>query len=85
MFNKIFKFLKNPTLKPTTKQKNRVFLAKDLRQYRIEYFHVINYIVGRNWPLGNKSIDLENLKLVKIFKLLLQIIILKLIILMIIY
>jgi hypothetical protein len=48
VFNKIFKFLKNPTLSPTLKQKNRIFLAKDLRQYRIEYFNIINHMVGRN-------------------------------------
>jgi ascorbate-specific PTS system EIIC-type component UlaA len=42
-------------------------------------------MVGRNWPLGNKSIDIENLKLIKVLKFFIQIIVLKWIILMIFY
>lgn len=61
---------------PTTlKQKNRIFLSKDLRQYRFEYFKIINYMIGKNWPLGNKSIDIQNLKIIRLFKILLNIII----------
>lgn len=74
MFNKIFKFLKKSTVSPSNKQKSRIFLAKDLRQYRVEYFNVINYMVGKNFPLGNKSIDFENLKLIKLIRMLVQLI-----------
>ena len=74
MFNKIFKFLKNPNLLPSEKQKIRIFLGKDLRHYRIEYFNVINHMVGKNWLLGNKSLNFNNLKFIKIFKFFFQIV-----------
>ena len=68
MFNLIYKFLKKPIMPTSLKQKNRIFLSKDLRQYRIEYFKIISYMISKNWPLGNKSIDIENLKIIKITK-----------------
>ena len=68
MFGYLFKFFKNPVLNSSSKQKIRIFLKKDLRQYRIEYFNLINHMVSKNWPLGNKSIDVENLKLLKLLK-----------------
>ena len=70
------KFLKKPLLSPFTKQKIRIFLAKDLRQYKIEYFNTINYMLGKNWPIVNKIINNENLYLIKIFRIIIQIIIL---------
>ena len=85
MFNKIFKFLKNPIMSPSLKQKTRIFLAKDLRQYRVEYFNIINHMVGKNWVLGNKSIDFNSMKLIKIFKFFFQLIILYFIIFIIIF
>lgn len=85
MFNKIFKFLKNPNLLPSEKQKIRIFLGKDLRQYRIEYFNIINHMVGKNWTLGNKSLNFNNLKLIKIFKILLQFILIYYIFFIILY
>lgn len=85
MFNKIFKFLKNPNLLPSEKQKIRIFLGKDLRQYRIEYFNIINHMVGKSWTLGNKSLNFNNLKLIKIFKILLQFILIYYIFFIILY
>ena len=71
MFNKIFKFLKKSSISPANKQKNRIFLAKDLKQYKIEYLNVINYIISKNWPLGNRLIDFENLLIIKLLKIIL--------------
>ena len=68
MFNKIFKFLKKSSISPSNKQKNRIFLAKDLKQYKIEYLNIINYTISKNWPLGNKLIDLESLLIIKLLK-----------------
>lgn len=66
MFNLIYKFLKKPIFTPSKKGKLNLFLAKDLRQYRIEYFKVINYLDGKRFPLANKSIDYERLKIKKL-------------------
>ena len=53
MFNKIYKFLKVNTMSPSIKQDTRVWLAKDLRQYRLEYRSIISHMIGNNWILGN--------------------------------
>lgn len=74
MFNKIFKFLKNPILSTNKKQKIRIFLRKDLKQYKVEYLDIITSMVGKAWSLGNKSIDVKTLKLIKTFKLVFQVI-----------
>lgn len=68
MFNKLFKLFKTPIMPTSIKQQNKVFLLKDIRQYKLEYINTINYMVGKNWPLGNKKISFNNLKSIKIFK-----------------
>lgn len=52
----------------SNKQNIGIFLLKDMKQYKLDYFNTINYMVGKNWPLGNKKILFNNLKLIKIFK-----------------
>ena len=64
----MFKLFKTPIMPTSVKQKNKIFLLKDMRQYNFEYINTINYMVGKNWPLGNKKISFNNLKLIKIFK-----------------
>jgi len=68
MFNRIYKFLKLNVMSPSIKQKCRIFLAKDLRQYRLEYRELMSHMVGNNWVLSNKSIDIEHLVLKKFIK-----------------
>ena len=68
MFNKIYKFLKLNIMSPSTKQKCRIFLAKDLRQYRLEYRDLMSHMIGNNWILGNKTIDVEHLTMKKFLK-----------------
>lgn len=68
MFNKLYKLYRLPSLTVSSKQKNKIFLLKDLRQYKFEYINVINQIIGKNWPLGNKKIAFNNLKLINILK-----------------
>lgn len=68
MFNKLFKLFKTPMMPTSVKQQNKIFLLKDIRQYKLEYINTINYMVGKNWPLGNKKIAFNNLKSIKIFK-----------------
>lgn len=68
MFNKIYKLYKSPTLTTTDKQKNKIFLLKDMKQYKFEYINVINCMLGKNWPLNNKKISFNNLKLLKLFR-----------------
>jgi hypothetical protein len=68
MFNKIYKFLKLNVMSPSRKQKCRIFLAKDLRQYRLEYRELMSHMIGNNWVLGNKSIDIEHLTLKKFLR-----------------
>lgn len=69
MFNKIYKFLKLNVMSPYIKQKCRIFIAKDLRQYKLEYRELMSHMVGNNWVLGNKTIDVEHLVLKKFLKL----------------
>lgn len=69
MFNKIYKFLKLNIMSPSKKQECRVFLAKDLRQYRLEYRELMSHMIGSNWVLGNKTIDIEHLSLRRVFRL----------------
>lgn len=68
MFNKIYKLLKSPITPTHIKKNYKIFLLKDMKQYKFEYIGVINYITGKNWPLGDKKISFNNLKLIKIFK-----------------
>ena len=76
MFNKIYKFLKLNVMSPSLKQKCRIFLAKDLRQYKLEYRELMSHMVGNNWILGNKSIDIEHLVLKKFIKIIISLLIL---------
>lgn len=64
----MYKLYKSPILTTNDKQKNKIFLLKDMRQYKFEYINVINHMIGKNWPLGNRSISFNNLKIIKIFK-----------------
>jgi hypothetical protein len=76
MFNKIYKFLKINIMTPSVKQKCGIWLAKDLRQYRLEYRAIMSHMIGSNWVLGNKTIDTEHLAIKKIFKIIILIILL---------
>lgn len=71
MFNK----LKVDIFSPTRKQLTRLILAKDLKQYKIKNKTKMSHLVGRNWPLGFKFIDINTTFLIKIFKIILIIII----------
>lgn len=59
-------------MSPYTKNKCRIWLAKDIRQYRIEYFNVIATTMGKNWPWGTKRYDYEYVQLKKITRILVQ-------------
>jgi len=56
-------------MSPYTKNKCRVWLAKDIRQYRIDYFNVIATSMGRNWPWGVKKYDYDFIQLKKVSRL----------------
>lgn len=75
MFNKIYKFLKTNILLPNIKQKYRIWLAKDLKQYKREYRNLLSHFISNNWILGNKVIDIEQFKLKRFSKLIVIIII----------
>lgn len=59
-------------MSPYTKNKCRIWLAKDIRQYRIDYFNVIATTMGRNWPWGTKRYEYEFFQLKKSMRLLLH-------------
>lgn len=72
MFLIILNILKKNVISPNLKKKINIFLAKDLRQYRIDYINVINIQIGKNWILGNKTLDYNSMKILKIFKFILN-------------
>ena len=73
MFNKIFKLLKSPILPTYIKKDYKIFLLKDTKQNKFEYINVMNCIIWNSWPLGNKKISFNNLKLIKVLKFLFMI------------
>lgn len=68
MFLLILNILKKNVNSPNFKKKINIFLSKDLRQYRIDYLNIINIQIGKNWVLGNKTLDYNSMKILKIFK-----------------
>ena len=68
MFNILYKFYKSPIHSANEKKKYNIFLIKDVFQHQSEYKNTINLITSLNFPLQNKSISLNNLKLIKVFK-----------------
>lgn len=68
MFNKFYKFYKFNINTPVNKFKTHVFIGKDLRYNRVEYYNIISHLIGKNWVLENKLIDVEILILKKVFR-----------------
>jgi hypothetical protein len=68
MFNILYKFYKSPIHSANEKKKYNIFLVKDIYQHQSEYKNIINLITSLNFPLKNKSISLNNLKLFKVLK-----------------
>ena len=63
MFNLVYSFLKKSCMSPYKKQKCRIWLAKDTRQYSREYRGMMSHMAGNNWALGDKIIDVDTLAL----------------------
>lgn len=63
MFTRIYKLYKSPINSASMKKKYNLFLTKEMQQYKIDYANTLNYIVGLNWPLGDKKVLFKNTKL----------------------
>lgn len=68
MFNKFYKFYKYSLNTPFNKQQTRLFIGKDLRYNRVDYYNIMSHLVGKNWILENKLMDVEVLILKKVFR-----------------
>lgn len=68
MFNKFYKFYKFYVNSPYYKNKTRILVGKDLRYNRVEYYNIISHLLGKNWILENKLIDIDSLIVKKLFR-----------------
>lgn len=66
MFNKLYKLLKIKSHSTNEKKKYNLFLVKDLKQYKLEYITILNYMLGLKWVLGDKKISFKSYKLRKL-------------------
>lgn len=73
MFNKFYKFYKFYVNSPYYKNKTRILVGKDLRYNRIEYYNIISHLLGKNWILENKLIDIDSLIIKKLFRVVLAV------------
>lgn len=53
---------------PYYKNKTRILVGKDLRYNRVEYYNIISHLLGKNWILENKLIDIDSLIVKKLFR-----------------
>lgn len=68
MFNILYKFFKLPTYYANDIKKYNIYLVKDINKNANEYKNMINLLISYNFPLQNKSINIDGLKLKNIFR-----------------
>jgi hypothetical protein len=68
LFSLLHKYLSSQIFTPSRKSHLRVWLAKDLRSYKKEYYNIMHQVIGARWINIVQMIDVDSFLLKKFIK-----------------
>lgn len=68
VFVLLHKYLQSQIYSPYLKSQVRVFVAKDIRAYRLEHRRVMQQVIAKSWPNNIQKVKIEHVVLKKLCK-----------------